>query len=301
MASLLDRMVVGFLPAVPKPIVRHFSKPYIAGARIEDAIRVVRTLNADGAVATLDILGEHIYREEEADRALAGYLNLLDVVKREQLGSNVSIKLSQLGMLLDPEKCHKRIDQVVGRALEIGPYFVRLDMEDSSCTDVTLEIHRRLAEKYANVGVVIQAMLRRSMADVKRLAAAKTNVRLCKGIYVEPRDIAYQERDIIRSAYTDLLDILFEGGSYVGIATHDEILVFEALRLIRKHRLNHDQYEFQMLLGVDEELRRIILRGGHRLRVYVPFGEQWYAYSVRRLKENPHMAGTVAKSALGFK
>ena len=301
MASLLDRMVVGFLPAVPKPIVRHFSKPYIAGARIEDAIRVVRSLNADGAVATLDILGEHIYKEEEADRALAGYLNLLDVVKKEQLGSNVSIKLSQLGMLLDPEKCHKRIDQVVGHARGIGPYFVRLDMEDSSCTDVTLEIHRRLAEKYANVGVVIQAMLRRSMADVQRLAAAKTNVRLCKGIYVEPRDIAYQERDIIRSAYTDLLDFLFEGGSYVGIATHDEILVFEALRLIRKHRLNQDQYEFQMLLGVDEELRRIILRGGHRLRVYVPFGEQWYAYSVRRLKENPHMAGTVAKSALGFK
>jgi proline dehydrogenase len=300
MASLLDRVVVGFLPAVPKPVVRHFSKPYIAGARTDDAIRVVRLLNSGGADATMDILGEHIYREEEADRAMSGYLGLLDIVNSERLGSNISIKLSQLGMKLDVENCYVRIEKVVRHAMQMD-CFVRLDMEDSGCTDDTLGIYRRLRENYENVGVVIQAMLRRSLADVQKLAVTKTNVRLCKGIYVEPRQVAYQDREIIRRSFTTLLDILFEGGSYVGIATHDEALVFEALRLIRKHRLSREQYEFQMLLGVDEELRRIIISAGHRLRVYVPFGEQWYAYSVRRLKENPHMAGTIAKAAFGIR
>jgi proline dehydrogenase len=301
MASLLDRVVVGVLPAVPKPVVRHFSKPYIAGAKIGDAIRVVRDLNAAGALATLDILGENISREEEADNAMAGYLNLLDTVEREKIDSNVSIKLSQLGMKLDIENCYRRIEKVLVHAREAGDRFIRLDMEDSTCTDDTLEIYRRLREGHAKVGVVIQAMLRRSMADIERLAATKANVRLCKGIYVEPRDVAWQDRDTIRRSFTNLLDVLLAGGSYVGIATHDETLVFEALRLLRRHRVNRDQYEFQMLLGVDEELRRIILRSGHKLRVYVPFGEQWYAYSVRRLKENPKLAGTMAKVAFGLK
>ncbi len=301
MTSLLDRLVVGVLPAVPKPIVRHFSKPYIAGAKIGDAIRVVRDLNASGALATIDILGEDISREEEADSAMTGYLNLLDTIERERLDSNVSIKLSQLGMKIDLENCYRRIDAVVSHARDTGDRFIRLDMEDSTCTDDTLGIYRRLREKHPKVGVVIQAMLRRSIADIERLAAMKANVRLCKGIYNERREIAWQDRDTVRRSFTTLLDTLLDAGCYVGIATHDESLVFEALALLHKYHPDREHYEFQMLLGVDEELRRIILRGGHRLRVYVPFGEQWYAYSVRRLKENPRLAGTIAKASLGLK
>lgn len=298
--SLLDRVIAGVLPAVPKPVVQHFSRPYIAGPRIEDAIAAVRALNASGAMATLDILGEHIEKGEEADRALAGYLDLLDTIENERLDSNVSVKLTQLGMKLDTDGCHRRIDALVAKAAGQSR-FVRLDMEDSTCTDDTLGLHRRLRGKYENVGVVIQAMLRRSMADVERLAESGANVRLCKGIYLEPREIAYTDREIVRSSFVELLDILFAGGSYVGIATHDERLVFQALRLIRRHHLSRDRYEFQMLLGVEEPLRKILISSGHRLRVYVPFGEHWYAYSVRRLKENPNVAGTVARAALGLK
>ncbi|MFB3909928.1 MAG: proline dehydrogenase family protein [Candidatus Eisenbacteria bacterium] len=297
MPSLLDRAVVGLLPVVPKPAVRYFSKRYIAGPSVQDAIRVVRDLNRQGMMATLDILGEHVTRPEAADDVRPQYLSLLDTIAREKFDSNVSVKLSQLGLLLDPEGCYRRIEEIVRKAESLGN-FVRIDMEDSSCTSETLAIFHRLRETHERVGIVIQAMLRRSAADVEKLAASTANVRLCKGIYVEPRAVAYQARETIRASYVQLLDMLLEGGSYVGIATHDEHLVFEALRLIREHRLSPDRYEFQMLLGVEEELRSILVRDGHRLRVYVPFGSEWYAYSVRRLKENPRLAGTIAKSTL---
>jgi proline dehydrogenase len=297
MASLLDRAVVGVLPIVPKPLVGYFSRFYIAGPRIEDAFRQVRHLREQGACATLDILGEHIHSAEEADVAQSGYLDLLEAIQREQIRSGVSVKLTQLGLKLGLDACWSRIDALVTRAEQLG-IFVRLDMEDSSCTDDTLELHRRLCEKHRNVGVVVQSMLRRSLADVERLAAARANVRLCKGIYVEPHHIAYQDREIVRRSFVELLEILMAAGSYVGIATHDELLVFEAMNLIGRHRLSKDQYEFQMLLGVAEPLRRILINAGHRLRVYVPFGQQWYAYSVRRLKENPQLAGTVARAVL---
>lgn len=300
MATLFDRMVVGLLPMVPKPIVGYFSRPYIAGSKVEDAIRVVRNLASSGAMSTLDILGEHIRQPSEADAALASYLSLLDTLDREKVGGNVSIKPTMLGMKLDLKDCAARIDRLVSRAHEKG-IFVRIDMEDSSCTDDTIAMYKGLRAKYPNVGVVIQAMLRRTLTDVQDLAFMKANIRLCKGIYVEPRPVAYQDRETIRRSFVASLDILFEGGSYVGIATHDEHLVFEALRLIKRHRLSPERYEFQMLLGVDEELRRIIISGGHRLRVYVPFGEKWYAYSVRRFKENPHMAGTITRAVFGLK
>lgn len=296
-ASLLDRAFVGLLPMVPKPIVRHFSAPYIAGAKVEDAVRVVRDLNSRGAVATLDILGEHIHSSTEADRALDCYLSLLETIRRERLDSNVSVKLTQLGLKLSQEDCYGRIEKVVVRAGELAN-FVRIDMEDSSCTDATLAIHRRLSERHGNVGIVIQAMLRRSASDIELLASARRNVRLCKGIYVEPRAIAYRDPEIIRRSFRELLERLLSAGSYVGIATHDELLVFEALALVRRHHLGVKDFEFQMLLGVDRALREILIRSGYRLRVYVPFGEHWYAYSLRRLKENPHLAGTILRAAL---
>lgn len=300
MATLFDRLIVGLLPAVPKPIVGYFSRPYIAGSGVEDAARVVRDLRSTGAMITLDILGEHVTRAEEADAALAGYLSLLDTVAAEDLGGNVSVKLTMLGMKVNLADCVKRIERLVTKAEEKG-IFVRLDMEDSSCTDETLAIHRDLKAKHSNVGVVIQAMLRRTLGDVETLAAMKANIRLCKGIYVEPRAVAYQDKEIIRRSFVGSLEILLKGGSYVGIATHDEHLVFEALRLVQRYGLSREQYEFQMLLGVQEELRKTLIDSGHRLRVYVPFGEKWYAYSVRRLKENPNMAGTMARAVLGLK
>jgi len=293
-----DRAVVSLLPLVPRPVVRRFSRPYIAGEDVDAALAAVRRLNAEGAMATLDVLGEHITRREQAETARDAYLSLISEIRRSGIDSNVSIKLTQIGLKLDLEFCFGNIEQVVAHAAETG-MFVRIDMEDSSCTDDTLAIFHRLRRNHGNVGVVLQAMLRRTAADAESLASLGANVRLCKGIYVEPRRLAWQERDIIRRNYADTLEILLRGGSYVGIATHDEMLVWEALRLIRQLRLEPAQYEFQMLLGVEEPLRRMLIAQGHRLRVYVPFGRLWYAYSVRRLRENPRIAGYVARAVLG--
>ena len=201
-----------------------------------------------------------------------------------------------LGLLLDSELCYTNLRALVQTAARHGN-FVRIDMEDSQCTDRTLDAYRRLRREFpGRVGVVLQARLRRTLADVDALTDAPTNFRLCKGIYLEPRPIAWTDRDTIRRNFMWALDRMLERGAYVGIATHDEPLVWEALRLLHKHQRTRDQYEFQMLLGVDDELRRILVSGGHRLRVYIPYGEQWYAYSVRRLRENPQIAGYAFKA-----
>jgi proline dehydrogenase len=187
---------------------------------------------------------------------------------------------------------------LVGAAAETDA-FVRIDMEDAQCTDATLAIYRTLrAEFPGRVGVVVQARLRRTMDDIDAATDEPANFRLCKGIYLEPRAIAYTDPEIIRSNFTLALTRMFERKAYVGIATHDERLVWEALRLVRRFGLTPAQYEFQMLLGVEEELRRILLSAGHRLRVYVPYGEEWHAYSVRRLRESPQIAGHALKALL---
>jgi proline dehydrogenase len=295
--SLLDKAISLTLPAVPKPIVGHFSKRYIAGATVEDALRVVRELSAEGAMATLDILGEFISSIDEADANARAYVELLRRIASERLPhANVSVKLTAMGLLLDRRRCLENMRAVLEAANATGG-FVRIDMEDASCTTPTLEIYRTLRSEFpSRVGVVLQSRLRRTIEDVDALTTEPANFRLCKGIYLEPRTIAFTDPELIRSNFTLLLDRMLERGAYVGIATHDERLVFEALRLVAKHARTKDQYEFQMLLGVEEELRRILLTAGHRLRVYVPFGEQWYAYSVRRLRENPQIAGYAFKA-----
>jgi proline dehydrogenase len=212
--------------------------------------------------------------------------------------ANVSVKLTALGLLMDKARCLENVRALVRAAAETSG-FVRIDMEDAQCTDPTLAIYRDLrAEFPGRVGVVLQARLRRTIDDIGALTARPANVRLCKGIYLEPRGIAYTDAEIIRDNFTLALERLLERNAYVGIATHDERLVWEALRLIRKFGLAPAQYEFQMLLGVEEELRRILLRAGHRLRVYVPYGEEWYAYSVRRLRESPQIAGHALRALL---
>ncbi len=297
--SLLDKAVSFALPAVPKPIVGFFSKRYIAGSTREDAFRVVRQLSAEGAMSTLDILGEFITSVDEADANARAYVELVLAIAAEKLAdANVSVKLTAFGLLLDRARCLENMRSLL-RAAHEARSFVRIDMEDASCTDATLAIYRTLRNEFpGRVGVVLQSRLRRTVADIDALTDAPANFRICKGIYLERREIAYTDPELIRSNFTLAMTRMFERGAYVGIATHDERLVWEALRLIDQFRLGPRQYEFQMLLGVEEELRRILLKAGHRLRVYVPFGEQWYAYSVRRLRESPQIAGHAFKALL---
>jgi proline dehydrogenase len=293
--NLLDRVIAGLLPLVPRPVVSHFARRYIAGATIDDAVRVMHALNQRGMLATVDVLGENITRLRDGEAGALEYIALLERIAADGLDANISVKLTQIGLALDPAACLEHMQRVCRRAQELGN-FVRLDMEDSSVTQATLDLYHALRTDFPAVGVVIQAYLRRSRADVKRLTAERANVRLCKGIYVEPHTIAYRDADIIRRSYVELLEILLDAGCYVGIATHDEILVFEAMALIDRLGLGREQYEFQMLLGVQEELRQIIIDAGHRLRVYIPYGEHWYAYSMRRLRENPQVAGHVFRA-----
>ena len=295
--TLLDRAIARTLPLVPKGIVRRVANRYIAGETVDEALAVVAGLNERGIRATLDILGEHIHNLDQARRAAAGYVGLLDEIARRKLDANTSIKLTQLGLKVDPSICFDLTGQLVGHANELKN-FVRIDMEDSSCTTETLQIYRQLRRDHSNVGVVIQAYLRRTVNDVCALEDLRPNYRLCKGVYVEPREISYRDMRVINRNYAYILEKLLRNGSYVGIATHDELMVWEAFRIIRDLRLPPTAYEFQMLLGVDEQLRDIIRAAGHHLRVYIPFGRDWYAYSVRRLRENPRLAGYVFKAML---
>jgi proline dehydrogenase len=286
--SLLDRAVVTLLPAVPRSVVRTLSARYIAGSELEDARRVVAGLNAAGKLATVDVLGEEITHADEAEEITRAYLDVLDAIAADGLDANLSVKLTALGLVLDPGLARENLKRIVAPGT-----FVRIDMEDSSTTDATLALYRDLVgEGCDNLGVVLQAALKRTEDDARALAGA--NVRLCKGIYIEPAAISYRDFDDIRACFARTLEILLDGGCYVGIATHDQWLVDRALDAVRERELGPDEYEFQMLLGVRRDLGDRLVADGHRLRIYVPFGRQWYEYSLRRLQENPKVAGYVA-------
>jgi proline dehydrogenase len=298
--SLFNLLVSKTIMHVPGFLVGYFAKGYIAGEHLEDAVRVSRDLSRQGMMTTLDILGEFITKEEQATFFKEECLRILDTIAREQLTGNLSLKPTQMGLQLDPELAYGNIREIVARAAELGN-FVRIDMEDTACTDATLDLYRRLRSEFpGHVGTVIQAYLRRTLADIDGLFDGEVNLRLCKGIYNEPRQLAYKDMRIINRSFITCLERLLRKGAYVGIATHDEQLVFEALRLVDDLGLEPDAYEFQMLLGVDEELRRIIVDGGHRLRIYVPYGEAWLPYSRRRLKENPSIARHALRQMLGL-
>jgi proline dehydrogenase len=293
--AFADRAIVRVLPVVPKGIVRKISNRYIAGTEIEDACRVVKELNEQGKMATIDVLGEEISGRREALGIVCAYH---EAIEREQLDSNVSVKLTALGLKLAHELCYANLEKVVRHAAESGN-FVRIDMEDSSCTTDTLWMYRTLRETgLDNVGVVLQAYLRRTLRDIRELAPYRPNVRLCKGIYVEPPLIAYQGFEEVQQNFVRSHQELLRAGSYVGIATHDQFLISEGLRLVGEHGLAPEQYEFQMLLGVTPHAGNRLVRDGHRLRVYVPFGRQWYDYSLRRLQENPKIAGYIASDTV---
>lgn len=292
--ALLDRAIVRALPIVPKPVVQMISARYIAGRRLEDACRVVGQLNRAGKMATVDVLGEEISNTTEALAILHDYQEVLAEIERNGLDSNVSVKLTALGLKLGYECARENLEILVADAAKRAN-FVRIDMDDSSTTDETLCLYRDLRDRvHDNVGIVLQACMRRTVDDIRGLAEVDLNVRLCKGIYVEPPEVAYQGFEEVRENFVRCLGALWDIGAYVGIATHDEWLIAQAQALVAERGLGPDEYEFQMLLGVREARGDELVRDGHRLRIYVPFGEHWYEYSVRRLQENPKIAGYIA-------
>lgn len=298
--SLFNFVVSKTIMHVPGPVVGFFAKDYVAGRKLQDSVDVTRDLNGKRIMATIDVLGEFIKTREEATGFKDQCLSILQAIDENQLDANLSLKPSQLGLQLDKQFAFGNLREVVASAAE-KRNFVRIDMEDVPCTDDTLDFYRGLRQEFpGSVGTVLQAYLRRTTRDIEALSDDKINVRLCKGIYNESREHAFKDRDIINRNYVYCLEKLFEKGAYVGIATHDERLVVEALRLIDRFGLKRDQYEFQMLLGVDEQLRRLLVAQGHRLRVYVPYGESWLPYSKRRLRENPDIARHALRQMLGM-
>jgi proline dehydrogenase len=276
-----DRAVAATLPLVPRPVVRHFADRYMAGETVEEAVVAVRRLNDRGVMATIDVLGEFIRVPEEAEATAIAYERVLDAIAAERLDATVSVKLSGLGIEISSELADRCLGRVLDSAERHG-IFVRIDMEDSGLTDRTLRLYRRLREDgHDRIGVVLQAYLR-----------------VVKGIYVEPEEIAYRDPAAINGNFVRIVDRLLAAGSYVALATHDRALIEELLALLDRRLVPNDGYEFQMLLGVAEDARHRLVAAGHRVRVYVPFGDAWYAYSVRRLRENPSIAGYVARDAI---
>jgi proline dehydrogenase len=297
--SLFDALVKYGMPFVPKPIVGRVARRYVAGDTIDDAVRTLRSLNEEGCMGTVDVLGEEVREPDRATASVDEYLRLLDRIEEEKLDANISIKPTMLGLKIDQALCEENVLRIVGHAAEFKN-FVRVDMEDHTCTDSTIRLFRQMHEKHpASVGVVLQSYLHRTIADINDLLPLTPNIRICKGIYREPREIAWKEFETIRANFVFATEKLLSSGAYVGIATHDPHLVWAGMQLVDRLGLDRDRYEFQMLLGVDPELRRIILANGHRLRVYVPYGQDWYPYSIRRLRENPTVAHHVVKAMFG--
>lgn len=298
---MLNRLLANALPYMPQKLIWIFSKRYIAGETIEDGIKACRQLNQQGIEVTVDLLGEFIGTIEQAEENKKKYIEIIERFIKEGIVGNFSLKPTMFGLLIDKEICFENIEEVVRYAAE-KKSFIRIDMEDSQCVDVELEIFRKLQQKYpTHVGLVLQAYMRRTKNDLLNMSNIQVkenplNFRLCKGIYVEPKHIAFKEFEEVREHYLDDLKYMFGHNMYVGIATHDKYLVEQAMNIIKEENIDKTKYEFQMLYGVTPELRSSIVKQGHKMRVYVPFGKDWFGYSTRRLKENPKMASLIVKA-----
>lgn len=294
--SLFNKVVVATLPWIPKSIVKIVAGRYIAGPRLDNAITCTQQLMRKGATSTIDVLGEFVSDRSRAVHETNMASSVIDAIHHNALSSYLSVKPTSLGLDIDQDFAFENITNLVSKARSLG-LFVRMDMENTPYTDVTLDFYRRLRNNgFDNVGVVIQAYLHRSEADVRSLLDFQPSVRLCKGIYVEDASVAIKDAEGIRANYRSLARVLVDGGAKAHFATHDEELISDAESLIKERALPRDRYEFQMLLGVREERRDTLIRNGHTVRIYVPFGEDWYGYSTRRLKENPQVAGYVVKA-----
>ncbi|MDD5360492.1 MAG: proline dehydrogenase family protein [Ignavibacteria bacterium] len=291
----INYTLVKTLPLLPRKLVRVFANKYIAGDNINDAVRTVRNLNSKNVMATIDVLGESIKDKHEAEISKNESLEVLDTIVKEKLDGNLSVKLTMLGLAMDYDLCRGLFSEILDSAKEKN-IFVRIDMEDSSVTDITIKMYDEMRKKYDNIGLVLQAYLRRTESDIIKLTEEKSNFRLCKGIYIESEKIAYKGKQEIRDNYLRLLKLIFEKNAYVGIATHDDYLTNGAQEIIKENHIAKNKFEFQMLLGVREWLRDNLVKEGYKMRVYVPFGQRWYEYSLRRFQENPNVAGQVLKS-----
>lgn len=296
--SLPGRLLARALPWIPQKLVGRVARRYIAGETLEDGLRVAGGLNREGFRTTMDLLGEDTTRSDQAHQALAAYKEALEAIESSHIDGNVSVKPTQFGLRLDPELCFSLFRALVGEAKTLG-HFVRLDMEDSSCTDRTLTLYRRLREEFDNVGIVLQSRLHRTPGDLDELLGLVPNVRMVKGVYIEPPAIAWQQAQKIRDQFMTLARTLLERGGFVAFATHDQILVDSALELLSRLGVARSGYEFQLLLGVRTELGEQLLAARHPVRIYVPFGQDWYPYSMRRMRENPQIALYVLRAMFG--
>jgi len=302
---MINKLIASVLPYFPKKFVWIFSRSYISGETIEDAMRVSKDLNNKKVSVTLDVLGEFIKSLEEAEENKREYLHLIDVTHKSGVNGNFSVKPTSFGLLIDKNTCYEHIREIVTRAASYNN-FIRIDMEDSPCTDLEIELFGKLKPEFpASVGLVVQAYLKRTLDDVKGLTYLNNEMhplsfRLCKGIYVEPEAIAYKNYEEINRHFLEDLDYMLSNKIHVGIATHDKNLIDGASRLLEKYEVPKNMYEFQMLYGVTPRLRESIVNEGHPMRVYVPFGKKWFGYSTRRLKENPKIASHIIK-AIFFK
>ncbi len=295
----INQAIVSFVKILPKSVVYLFAKKYIAGEKLEDAVNVVNSLNEKGILATMDVLGEAVTSKAECEEAKKECLQVLETIKKNNLNSNLSLKPTQLGLVIDPEFCYNQISEILELAKSYNN-FVRIDMEDSPTTDATIALYLRLKQKYNNVGIVVQSYLKRTLSDVQSPKLKNTSYRLCKGIYNEPAEIAFKGKQEVRDNFIAVLDYLLDNGNYVGIATHDDYLINKSYELIKKKNIDKSKFEFQMLYGVKERLRDKINADGYKIRIYVPFGQHWYRYSIRRLQENPNMAWHITKSIFTF-
>jgi proline dehydrogenase len=293
--SLFGSFVVLTLPLAPKFLVGKVASRYVAGERLADAVAAVQDLNRQGSMATMDVLGEAVTEREAAVAAVDEYIRVYGAIDEHDLDANVSVKPTLLGLEIDESFCRDNIERIAAAAREHGN-FLRIDMEDRTTTDATLRIYRELQPRYGNLGVVLQSYMRRTLADIDDLSPDGGNVRLCKGIYIEPREVAWKGYETVRRNFVAALEKLLGRGIYVGIATHDEYLICAAMELVDRLGVPRERYEFQMLLGVERQLRQVIIGQGHRMRVYVPYGPDWYPYSIRRLRENPEVAVHVARA-----
>ena len=296
-----NRLVVSILPHIPEKLVWIFSKRYIAGKYLEDAIRVSQSFNEEGIRVTLDLLGEFQSERKKIAYYKEQYIKTIDAVIEKKINATFSLKPTMFGLLIDTELCFETVREIVERAASAS-YFVRIDMEDSQCTDLEIELFRYLKKEFPGyVGIVLQSCMRRTLEDLKNMNDLNSqeyplNIRLCKGIYNEPEEIAFKDKQEINDNYLIDLEYMLQQGYYPAIATHDKTLVTGAYKLLEKYNIQPDSYEFQMLYGVTPRLRNRIVSEGNAMRVYVPYGKDWFNYSTRRLQENPKMAFHIIKA-----
>ena len=294
--KLINYLIIQIIPFLPKVFVRLVASPYIAGITDDEMLLNVQKLNDKGYDVAIDILGEHVKTEQEATEITERYANLYDRIASQKLNANLSIKLSHIGQDLGYDFVKNNLMILVNAAKKHNN-FLRLDMENSPYTSETINLYKKAFESYSNVGIVLQAYMHRSKDDLDKLANEKFNVRICKGIYIESEDIAFRDYQKIRDNYIVLVQQALIKGAYVGIASHDEYLIDKLYLWIKDNQIPTTQYEFQILHGVPMEKKlQQLIKEGNKVRVYVPYGDNWYDYSVRRLKENPKMAGYIIKN-----